>query len=101
MQLEMSERNPVTGSRMGMKGQFQNLSRIAYGIGIFAVIVVLMALLLGGLQDQVDDDTTTAEYNATVEALSGLNSLAGWIGTIVVIGVIAAIIGLLRFFGRI
>ena len=70
---------------------FDNLTGLAWALVIFGIIIGLGALVVSEFQGQMTPDSDA--YNATGEALAGIGDLAGWTGTIVLIGVVVVIIG--------
>jgi hypothetical protein len=87
--------NPRT---MSKKGAFARLWQAAIGLGIFILVVSLVALMV----DEVRDQTTAATVarNVTDEGLDALELMADWQSIIVIAVVMIVIIGLiLREFG--
>lgn len=84
------------------KGQLNSLTGLAWGIGLFALIVGVVAIILSKFKG------TDAVYNNSVanttlaNALIGVSDMSGYISLIVIIGVMAVILGmvLVAFMGR-
>ena len=84
--------------KLPKKGQFGSLQNAAIGLGVFFIIVALIATLLGEFQGT--QTTNSLEYNITGQGLEDIDTLSGF-GTIVVIVVVMVIIlGLLFLFQR-
>lgn len=86
---------------------FDNLSKMAVGLLVAVVAVVLTFLLIGqvktqiGTQEGIDTANTTqcqtsAACNATVQTTTAVNQLPTWFTLIVLIGIIIIIISLVR-----
>ena len=82
---------------MNKNGAFGALSGAAVALVVFVIVVSLGALIL----DNFDDNMTTGSYadNATQEGLAGVEDLAQWTPTIVVIIVAVVILGLVGALG--
>lgn len=92
------------------KGQFGSLQAAAIGLGVFFVIVALIATMLGEFQNTQVTDTagcnSTArtacplEYNITNQGLLDTETLSNFGTVVVVVIVMVVILGLLFLFQR-
>ena len=80
----------------GKKGNFNNLVPMAIGLVVFIVVVGLGASILDGISDTQTAGELPA--NITQTGLEGIEDLADWTPTIVVIAVAAIIIGMILVF---
>lgn len=80
------------------KGQFGSLQAAAIGLGVFFVIVALIATMLGEFQNTQTADTL--EYNITQQGLLDTETLSNFGTVVVVVIVMVVILGLLFLFQR-
>lgn len=80
------------------KGQFSSLQGAAIGLGVFFVIVALIATMLGQFQETQTVDSL--EYNITGQGLSDTETLSDFGTVVVIVIVMVVILGLLFLFQR-
>ena len=75
----------VQKQNKGSKGfGFSELSGAGLALVILVVVLAVGALVINGLQGQISN-TTSVAYNVTTQGMTGLNSLIGWVPTIVAV----------------
>lgn len=80
--------------KISKKGQaFQQLSGAALGVGVFVIIVAIVATILGQVQStQVVDGLP---YNITADGLDGIALFGDWVSIVVIVAIAAVVISLI------
>ena len=84
--------------KMNKRGVFDQLIDLSIGIGIFAVVGVVVTLIVSNVGS---NSTVAADGNATAYVRATqvqLGTLPGWLGVIIVVAVGALLIGMVMMF---
>lgn len=81
-----------------MPSSVSGLGNLGLAIVVVAIILAFGALIVSNVQTDVELETsnTSTAYNATVEGLSAIEDISGWLGLIVIVTIGAFIIYILR-----
>lgn len=79
------------------KGQIGGIGELPLAIimlVVIGIILVIGAQITGTIQDDITD-TTSAEYNATVDVLDSIDTTSGWLPTLALVIIAGVIISVL------
>ncbi|MBW2986457.1 hypothetical protein KY333_03745 [Candidatus Woesearchaeota archaeon] len=75
------------------KGSVDGLGKMAIGMGVFVIIVVIMTIVLAGVRDTTTTNTT--ERNIAVSGVAAMGTFGDWFDILVIVAIAGAILALI------